>query len=47
MTSASSPDTAGPRDSASDANDAPGPADETTVSPDESAAATDRADSFA
>jgi len=45
VTSASSPDTAGPRDSASDATDAPVPADETTVSPDESAAATDPADS--
>lgn len=43
MTSASSPDTAGSRDS-SDAVDELVPADETTVSPDESAAATDPAD---
>ncbi len=43
MTSASSPDTAGSHDS-SDAADELVPADETTVSPDESAAATDPAD---
>jgi len=46
VTSASSPDTAGAHDSSSDATDELVPADETTVSPDESAAATDPADAL-